>query len=200
MGEERGGPPLAAPPGLGAPRPFLCFPAAGPRPRAGPGDGGRGVARARVRGRRRAAPPFPSPGGGRAGPGGRRREPVAAVTRVRAGVPSLCLVPGGGDREDGTRASAWPSRAPFLPGRGGSTSRPARPPGTLPPALGRWRGALRVDQPAARHSARRALCRRPLGGGGAPRVDQPAGPPARHSAAGPWAVAGRPAGRPALSS
>ena len=91
LGEERGGPPLAAPPGLGAPRPFLCFPAAGPRPRAGPGDGGRGVARARVRGRRRAAPPFPSPGGGRAGPGAWLQSTSAMILELKT--QSLTLFP-----------------------------------------------------------------------------------------------------------
>ena len=37
--------------------------------------------------------------------------------------------PGGGGKEEGTRASAWPLRSPFLPRRLGSTSRPA---GTWP--------------------------------------------------------------------
>ena len=84
------------------------------------------------------AVPFPW-GGGRAGPGGRRRAPVAAVTRVRARVSSLCpRSVGGGRKARGRRRG--PCALPFFPGRYGSTSRPG---GTWPPEGGRGRSTSR---------------------------------------------------------
>lgn len=177
-GEERRG---AAPGGASRPRGAAPLP---PLPRRGSSPagwaGGRGERRGAdgSPGPSQGGPAVPSPGGGRAGPGGRRREPVAADARVRARVPSLCPVPAGGEREDGTRASAWPLRlspsspagrvdqpaGPALPpgrrgggGPAGSTSRPARrPPGTHAPALcrrAREAAAARpVDLPAGLHA------------------------------------------------
>ena len=121
-------------------RALLRFPAAGPRPRAGPGDGReawRGRGSGGVAGRPRR--PLSLGGGGRAGPGGRRRAPVAAVTRVRARVSSLCpRSVGGGRKARGRRRG--PCALPFFPGRYGSTSRPG---GTWPPEGGRGRSTSR---------------------------------------------------------
>ena len=65
--------------------------------------------------------------GGRAGPGGRWRAPVAAVARVRARVPfPLPRAVGGRRRARGRRRG--PCALPFFPGGSG---RPA-----VPPALG----------------------------------------------------------------
>ena len=120
----------------GASRPRGAAPSSASPPRAHARGPGRGAGERRGAGEGPGASQgghaVPLSRGGRAGPGGRRRAPVAAVTRVRARVP-LPSASGGGGREEGTRASAWPLRSPFLPRRVGSTSRPG---GTWPPEGG----------------------------------------------------------------
>lgn len=107
---EGGGRPWRRLPASGR-RALLRFPAAGPRPRAGTGGGGeawRGRGSGGVAGRPRR-PPFP---GGTRGAGG----PVARACRRCRTRPRACPLPsapGGGGKEEGTRASAWPLRAPF---------------------------------------------------------------------------------------
>ena len=84
LAREKGGAPLAAPPGLGASRP-PPLPRRGPSPAGRDGGRGRGVARARVRGRRRAATPSPFPGGdarGRGAGGARLSSLSHASARV----------------------------------------------------------------------------------------------------------------------
>lgn len=85
---EEGGSPLTAPPGLGVLRP-PPLPRRGPWPR-GLGRGtGREAWRGRESGGAAGRPRRPLSQGGRAGPGGWWRAPVAAATSVRARVPSL---------------------------------------------------------------------------------------------------------------
>ena len=85
---EKTGAPLTAPPGLGVPRP-PPLPRRGPSPAGWDGGWGgeawRGCESGGVAGR----PRRPLSQGGRAGPGGWLRAPVAAVTSVCARVPSL---------------------------------------------------------------------------------------------------------------
>ena len=174
LAREKGGRPWRRLPASGR-RALLRFPAAGPRPRAGTGGGGeawRGRGSGGVAGRPRR-PPFP---GGTRGAGG----PVARACRRCRTRPRACPLPsapGGGGKEEGTRASAWPLRAPFLPRRLGSTSRPA---GTWPPEGDRARSTSRPAGTWPPEGDRARSTSRPAGtwppeGGPARSTSRPAG-------------------------
>ena len=124
----------------GASRPRGAAPSSASPPRAHARGPGRGAGERRGAGEGPGASQgghaVPLSRGGRAGPGGRRRAPVAAVTRLRARVPfPLPRAVGGGRRARGRRRG--PCALPFSPGGSGRPAGPA--------ALGLFLVSSRID-------------------------------------------------------